>query len=52
MKMLQYQNINVSEGIDVYNTMNQRNLSFLTIGFLKMLDANLKNMFVIDVMIY
>ena len=52
MKMLQYQKINVSEGIEVNNIMNQRNLSFLTIGFLKMLDSNLENMFVIDVMIY
>ena len=31
---------------------NQKNVSFVTIGFLKMLDLSLRNMFVIDVMIY
>ena len=31
---------------------HQKNVSFVTIGFLKMLDLNLKSMFVMDVMIY
>ena len=31
---------------------HQKNVSFITIGFLKILDLNLKNMFVINVMIY
>ena len=38
--------IDVSEGIDINKT------SFVTIGFLKILDLNLKNIFVINVMIY
>ena len=50
--MLQYQKIDVSEGIDVNKTSASKNASFVTIGFLKMLDLNLKSMFVIDVMIY
>ena len=49
--MLQYQKIDVSEGTDVNKT-KKKNVSFVTIGFLKMLDLNLKNMFAIDVMIY
>ena len=31
---------------------HQKNVSFVTIGFLKILDLNLKNMFVINVIIY
>ena len=50
--MLQYQKIDVSEGIDVKNQMHQKNESFVTIGFLKMLDLNLKSMFVMDAMIF
>ena len=50
--MLQYQKIDVSEGIDVNKTSASKNVSFVTIGFLKILDLNLKNMFVIDAMIY
>ena len=52
--MLQYQKIDVSEGIDVNKTSasEHQNVSFFTFGFLKMLGSNLKNMFVMDVMIY
>ena len=50
--MLQYEKIDVSEGIDVNKTSASTNVSFATIGFLKMLDSNLKTMFVMDVMIY
>ena len=32
--------------------MHQKNVNFVTIGFLKILDLNLKNIFVINVMIY
>ena len=49
--MLRYQKINVSEEIDVSKQVHQKNASFVTIGFLKMLNLNLKNMFVINVMI-
>ena len=31
---------------------NQKKASFVTIGFLKMFDSNLKNIFVINAMIY
>ena len=50
--MLQYEKLDASEGIDANKTMHQKNVSFVTIGFLKMLDLNLKSMFVMDVMIY
>ena len=51
--MLQYQKIDVSERIDVNKKkLIQKNMNFATIGFLKMLDLNSKNMFVIDVMTY
>ena len=44
--------MDASEGIDVNKTSASKNVSFVTIGFLKILDLNLKSMFVIDVMIY
>ena len=51
--MLRYQKIDVSEGSDVkIKQVHQKNASFVTIGFLKILDVNLKNTFVINVMIY
>ena len=50
--MLRYQKVNISEGIGVNKTSASKNVSFVTIGFLKILDLNLKNMFVINVMIY
>ena len=49
---MQYNKINVSEGIDVNKQVHQKNVSSVTIGFLKILDLSLKNMFVINVMIY
>ena len=50
--MLRYQKIDVSEGIDVNKTSKSKECELCLFGFLKMLDLNLKNMFVIDVMIY
>ena len=51
--MLQYQKIDFSGGIDVkIKQVHRKKLSFVTIGFLKMLDLNLKTMFVIDFIIY
>ena len=47
---MQYNKIDVSEGIYVNKTSASKNVSFVSIGFLKTLD--LKNMFVINVMIY
>ena len=45
--MLRYQKINASEGIDVNKTSAFFYANFVAIGFLKILDLNLKNMFVI-----
>ena len=50
--MLQYKKIDVSEEIDVNKQVRQQNVSFVTIGFLKILDLSLKNTFVVNVMIY
>ena len=49
--MLRYQKIDASEGIEI-KLVHQKNASFVTTGCLKILDLNLKNMFVINVMIY
>ena len=46
--MLWYQKIDISEGINI----NKTSVNLVTVGFLKMLDLNLKNMFLINVMIY
>ena len=50
--MLQYFKMGVSEGIDVNKTSSSKSVSFVTIGFLKTFNLNLKSMFVMDVMIY
>ena len=50
--MLRYQKIDVSDGIDINKPSASKNVNFLTIGFLKIFDLNLKNMFIINVMIY
>ena len=51
--MLQYKKIDASEGTDVNKTSASKECEyFVTIAFLKMLDLNLKNIFVRDVMIY
>ena len=49
--MLQYQKIDISEGIDINKTNASKECELCTIGFFKILDLNLKNMFVINVMI-
>ena len=50
--MLPYQRIDVSEGIDVNKTSASKERDVVTIGFLKMLGLKLKNVFVINVMMY
>ena len=50
--MQKYQKIDVSEGIDVNQTGESENVSFVTIGFLKILDSSLKNMFLMYAIIY
>ena len=41
-----------SEGININKISASKECDLFTIGFLKILDLNLKNMFVINVMIY
>ena len=48
--MLQYQKINVSEGIDVNKTSASKECELCSHCFLKMLDLNLKSTFVIDLL--
>ena len=50
--MLQYQKNDVSEGTDVNKTGASEECELCHYCFLKMLDSNLKNVFVMDVMIY
>ena len=50
--MQQYQKIDVSEGIDINKTSASKEHELCHYLFLKILDLNLKNMFVINVMIY
>ena len=50
--MLQYEKIDVSEGIDINKTSASRECEFCHYCFLEMLDLNLKSMFVMDVMLY
>ena len=51
VKMLQYKKIDLSERIDT-NKVHQKNVCFVIIGTLKMLDLNLTHMFVTNVTIY
>ena len=51
MKMLQYEKISISEGINTDKT-SASNLCFVIIGTLKMLDLNLNHMFAINVMMF
>ena len=46
--MLWYQKIDISERIDI----NKTSVNLVTIGFLKILDLNLNNMFFINAMVY
>ena len=50
--MLQYKKINISEEIDVNKTSASKECDLCHYWFLKMLGLNLKNIFVMDVMIY
>ena len=50
--MLQYQKIDVSEGIGGTKTSASEECELCTIDFLQMSVLNLKNMFAMDVMIY
>ena len=52
IKMLQYQKIDVSEGIGGTKTSASEECELCTIDFLEMSVLNLKNMFAMDVMIY
>ena len=51
--MLQYETIDVSEGIDANNTSGSKKcIWFVIIGILKMLDLNLNHMFAINVIMF
>ena len=50
--MMQYDKICVSEGIDVNKTSASKECGLYHYCFLKMSGLNLRNMFVIDAMIY
>ena len=50
--MLRYQKIDVSGGIDVNETSASKEYELCHYWYLKISDLNLKNMFVINIMIY
>ena len=50
--MLRYQKINASEGIDVNKTSASKECELYHYWFLKDIGFKLKNMFVVNVMIY
>ena len=49
--MLEYERIDISEGIDVNKQIDQKSVIFVTIGILKILVLNMNLIFVMDVMI-
>ena len=52
MKMLHYEKIEVSEGIDTNKTSASKNVRFVIIVILKMLSLDLNHMFAINVMMF
>ena len=50
-KMLEYDRIDISEGIDVKKQICQKNVIFAIIGILKTLVLSMKSIFVMAVMI-
>ena len=50
--MLQYERIDISEGIDINKSNKPKEYKFVIIGILKILVMNLNHMFVINLMIY
>ena len=51
-KMLQYKKLIFQKELTLITQVHQKNVSFVIIGTLKMLDLNLNHMFVINVMMY
>ena len=51
MKILEYDRIDISEGVDVNKTICRKNVIFVTIGILKVLVLIMKNIFAMAVMI-
>ena len=49
--MLEYERIDISEGIDVNKTNLSKNVIFITIGILKILVLNMNHIFAMVVMI-
>ena len=52
IKMLQYDRIDISEGIDLKKQTHQKSVKFAIIGTLKMLVLNMNHIFVMVVMVY
>ena len=50
-KLLEYERVDISVGIDVNKTNLLKNVIFVTIGILKMLVLTMKIIFIMDVMI-
>ena len=50
--MLQFERIDISEGIDLNKSDKSKSVSFVIIGILKTLVINMNHMFVMDNMIY
>ena len=51
-KILQYDRVDVSEGIDINKTSASKDVILVIIGILKMLVINFNNMFVIVAVVY
>ena len=49
--MVEYNRIDISEGVDVKKPINQKNVKFVTIGTLKILVLNMNHTFVVVVMV-
>ena len=49
--MLEYNRIDISEGIDIIKQTNQKNAKFTIIGILKILILDMNHIFVMDVMV-
>ena len=50
MKMIEYERIDILEGIDVNKKIYQKDVIFVTVGILKILVLNMNLIFAMDVM--
>ena len=49
--MLEYNRINISEGIDIITQVNQKNVKFVLVGTLKILVLNMNRIFAMVVIV-